>query len=196
MHHARQGFGLGAEGTVSRDLWVTAQDVLVELAPEQLVDPGLHARTATVEFAPVAGQCTVQALARRYHAGGQVRRKLAGTRFGRQVTQLLVVINGFVEKAGQPPLRLRFTRWPVFTQGAGGCFKTVHVLRNRVGRDVQRCLPLNPVGQRGQAAMQVLQAGFLELAENLKIIATAGEDGARAEEQLVEVAVCLNARLF
>jgi len=29
-----QGFGLGAEGTMPGDLWVTRQDVLVELAPE------------------------------------------------------------------------------------------------------------------------------------------------------------------
>ena len=35
----RQRFGLGAEGAVHRDPRVADQDVLVELTPEQLVDP-------------------------------------------------------------------------------------------------------------------------------------------------------------
>ncbi len=44
--------------------------------------------------------------------------------------------------------------------------------------------------------MQVLQAVLLELAEHLEIVAAAGKDGARAEQQLVEVAVGLDGRLF
>ncbi|MNM73430.1 hypothetical protein D3C81_851570 [compost metagenome] len=40
--------------------------------------------------------------------------------------------------------------------------------------------------------MQVFQAVFLELAEDLKVITTAGQDRARTEEQLVEITVRLN----
>ena len=44
--------------------------------------------------------------------------------------------------------------------------------------------------------MQVFKAGFLELAEYLKVIATAGQDGAWAKQQLVEIAVRLDRRFF
>lgn len=70
------------------------------------------------------------------------------------------------------------------------------MLRDWVAADVQRGLALHPPCQGRQAAVQMLQAGFLELAEHLEVIATASQYGARTEEQLVEVAVRLDGRLF
>ncbi|MNN65608.1 hypothetical protein D3C81_1811200 [compost metagenome] len=84
----------------------------------------------------------------------------------------------------------------MLTQGARGLFETLDVLRDRVAVDLQRRLALHALGQGRQAAVQLLQTTFLELAEHLEVIATAGQDGARPEEQLVEVAVRLNGRLF
>ncbi|MNE25487.1 hypothetical protein D3C80_1188180 [compost metagenome] len=90
-------------------------------------------------------------------------------------------------------MRLGFTGRPILAQGARGFFEPIHVLGDRVAADRQRCLAFYPLGQGRQAAVQMLQAAFLELAEDLEVVTTAGKEGARAEEQLVEVAVRLHA---
>jgi hypothetical protein len=110
---------VGAEGAVPGHLWITHQDVLVELPPEQFVDPGLHTGVAAVELALVAGQGGMQALARRDHPRGQVGRKLAGAGLGGQVALLWVVFDTFVEEAGQAPVRLGLAGRPVLAQGRG-----------------------------------------------------------------------------
>ncbi|MNP80937.1 hypothetical protein D3C76_1791690 [compost metagenome] len=48
-----QGLGFRAEGAVHRDPRVANQNMLVELPPEQFVDPGHQAPVATVELAKV-----------------------------------------------------------------------------------------------------------------------------------------------
>ncbi|MNM73429.1 hypothetical protein D3C81_851560 [compost metagenome] len=141
-----QGFGLGAEGAVPGNLWITRQDVLVELPPEQLVDPGLDAGAAAVELATVAGQGAVQALPGRDHASSQVSGKLAGAGLGREVTQVLVVVYCFIEKARQTALCLGFASRPVVAQGARGCVEAVHVFGYWVACDRHRRLGLYPSG--------------------------------------------------
>ncbi|MNY48071.1 hypothetical protein D3C86_1833770 [compost metagenome] len=59
-----QGFGFRAEGTVTGDPRVAHQNVFVEFAPQQLVDPGDGPDLAAFELALIALQCGVQALAR------------------------------------------------------------------------------------------------------------------------------------
>ncbi|MNE16086.1 hypothetical protein D3C80_1090170 [compost metagenome] len=57
-----QRLGFGAKGPMPGYLWVAHQDVLVELPPEQLVDPGRDARVAAVELTEITRQCCMQAL--------------------------------------------------------------------------------------------------------------------------------------
>ena len=58
------GIGFKAESATHRYAWVAHQNVFVELAPEQFVDPADHAGIAAVEFAAVDRERGVQALAR------------------------------------------------------------------------------------------------------------------------------------
>ncbi|MNG95385.1 hypothetical protein D3C79_544210 [compost metagenome] len=141
-----QGLGVGAEGAVPRDLWITVQDVFVELSPEQLVDPGLDADAAAVELAPVAGQRRVQALSRRDHPGGQVGGQLAGAGLGGQVAQVLVILDRLVEKTREARVGFCLAGRPVVAQGVGGFVETVHLLRDRVAGDVQWRLGFYSVG--------------------------------------------------
>ncbi|MNI73981.1 hypothetical protein D3C73_1300370 [compost metagenome] len=88
-----QGFGFRAEGAVPRDAGVTHQDVFVELAPQQFVDPGDRADLAAFELALIALQGRMQALARGNDTRSEVSRELAGAGFGREVTLALVVVD-------------------------------------------------------------------------------------------------------
>ncbi|MNH26599.1 hypothetical protein D3C79_866610 [compost metagenome] len=118
--------------------------MLVELAPEQLVDPGLGASTTTVELAAVARQCGVQALPGGDHPGCQVGRQLAGARFCRQVAQVMVILYGFVHEACQSGLCFVLARRPVFAQGARWFVEAIDVLGNGVAGDTHGGLALYP----------------------------------------------------
>ncbi|PAV71506.1 hypothetical protein WR25_16093 [Diploscapter pachys] len=114
-----QSLGVEAKGAMPRDAGVTHQCVLVELTPQQLVDPCLSARAAAVELASVARQDRVQAMEWRDHARSEIGRKLAGSGLGGQVAQLRVVFDDFVDEALQPLASFLLTRRPAIAQVHG-----------------------------------------------------------------------------
>ena len=101
---------------MARDSRVAGQDVFVELAPEQFIDPGDHPGVATFEFALIAHQRAVQALARRDHPGGEVRGELTSAGFGRQVALFVVVTDLLVGKGFQALMGFGLTSGPQMAQ--------------------------------------------------------------------------------
>ncbi len=174
---------------MARDARVADQDVLVELAPEQLVDPGDGAGVAAVELALVGGQGGMQALAWRQHAGGQVGRQLAGTGAGREVALAIVVAHLFIGEALQALLGRVFACRPQLAQAGAGRAETGDRAGNRVTGDGQWRLRPEWRDAGGQGAVQALVADLAELAVDLEVAAGAGQHAAGPEEQLVEVAV-------
>ncbi|MNJ37567.1 hypothetical protein D3C77_323910 [compost metagenome] len=124
--------GFLAEGAVARHPRVAVEDVLVELTPDQLVDPGHQPAVATVKLAVVVPQGTQQALARGDDARCEIRRELAGAGNGGKVPLQLVVINGFIDKALQAVMGFGFTGRPEIAQAGRWHGETRHLSGDRV----------------------------------------------------------------
>ncbi|MNT23717.1 hypothetical protein D3C72_1591480 [compost metagenome] len=166
-----QALGFLAEGAMAGDPRIADQYVLVELAPEQLVDPAHGAGVAAVELPQVALQGGVQALAGREHAGGEVRREPTGAGLGGEVAALFVAPEFFQGEGGQPLACCLLTRRPELAQAVRRCGKAVH----RGGRHVAGDPGLG-LGMRGgktsrQGAVQALVAELAELAIDLEVTA-------------------------
>ncbi|SVJ70643.1 Uncharacterised protein [Klebsiella pneumoniae] len=171
------------------DPGVADQDVLVELAPEQLVDPGRGALLAAAELAAVGNQRGVQALPGREYAGGQVGRQLAGAGKRREVAPFMVVGQVLVGEVAQAFLRYLFACRPEAAQAIGRPREGGHGIRQRVAGQRVRWLGLRTRADTRQGLVQPFVADLAELAEHLEIAASSGQHRAGGEEQLVEVAV-------
>ncbi|MNZ85294.1 hypothetical protein D3C78_1040800 [compost metagenome] len=181
------GFGFRAKGLVPGDPWVAHQDVFVEFAPQQLVDPGHCANAATVEFALIRLQCGVQALPGRNHAGGEVGRQLAGAGFGRHVAFVLVVMDLCLGEKLKPSVRFVLACRPECAQLCARRLKARDLLGNRVAVDCHGGLSLGGRHQLGQRALQAGMTDFAELAVNLEPGAGLGQHTAWLEQQLIQV---------
>ncbi|MCY1404318.1 hypothetical protein D9M71_195240 [compost metagenome] len=166
-----QGFGFSAEGAVLRNTGETGQDVLVELAPEQFVDPADNARAATVELSLVVAKRRVQALAGREHSGGEIGRELAGARVGREVPAFLVAPECFEGEGLQPFLGRRFACRPELAQTCRWSGETIHRSRRRVTGNAQFRLRHRWRQAAWQGSVQALVADLAELAVDLEIAA-------------------------
>ncbi|MNZ34059.1 hypothetical protein D3C78_514290 [compost metagenome] len=108
------------------------EDVFVEFTPEQLVDPGHQPLVTTVKLTQVVRQRPMQALTRGNDPGCEVRRELASARDSGKIALLLIVLNGFVDKALQARFGLGFPCWPQFAQAGSGWLEPCHLGGNRV----------------------------------------------------------------
>lgn len=76
----------------------------------------------------------------------------------------------------------------MLAQGIGRRLEAFDLQRDGVAGDPEGLLCLYRLSQRREAAVQMLQADTLELAEYLEVLAGAGQHAAGPEQQLVEVA--------
>lgn len=98
-----------------------------------------------------------------------------------------VIIDAVFGKLGEAPLRFFFTGGPQLPQRLSGLGKSVEARWDRVAGDLRHSLFRNSAGHGRHAMLQTLEAGTLELAEHLKILAGLGQHGAGAEQQLIKV---------
>ncbi|KAG0762177.1 hypothetical protein G6F22_018710 [Rhizopus arrhizus] len=113
----RHGGGFGFHGLVHGQRRVGGQQVLVELAPQQFVDPCGGAGLAAIQFAMIGCQRRTQRLPGRQHAGRQIRRPAAGAGQRREVALVLVGIDDAVGKGGQPVAGRGFAGGPQRAHG-------------------------------------------------------------------------------
>ncbi|MCY1175611.1 hypothetical protein D9M73_158550 [compost metagenome] len=183
-----QRFGFRAKRAVPGHSRVAHQDVFVEFAPQQFVDPGDGAGVAAFELTLIAVQRGVQALARRNHPGGKIGRELTGTGFCREVAFVLVVLDLRFAKVVEATPGFGFARRPQVAQVISGCCEAVDTQGDRIAGNVQRRLFVRRAYQAGQRVVQSFVADFAELAEDLKVSAGAGQHAPGLEQQLIEVA--------
>ncbi|MNF84483.1 hypothetical protein D3C84_668470 [compost metagenome] len=189
----RQGFGFGAKRPVPGNPWITHQNVFIELAPQQFIDPGHGTGTSALKLTPIALQCRMQALAGRNHSGGEVGRELAGAGFRREVPFAFVVIDLRIGKTVEATTGFGLSRGPQVAQAGVGRGESCDRRGDSVAGDVQRRLYIGRVHETGQRMMQPFITDFAELAEDLKVAAGFGQHAAGLKQQLIEVAVYFDA---
>ncbi|MNQ86860.1 hypothetical protein D3C85_1020640 [compost metagenome] len=135
-----QGLGFRAKSTVPGHLWVAHQNVFIELAPQQFIDPGDGADLAAFEFTLIALQRGVQALAWRDHPGGEVGRELAGAGFRREVPLALVVVDLSVDEGVEATPGFGFPGRPECAKAVGRWGETFDPGRDFITGDAQRRL--------------------------------------------------------
>src|SRR5690606_41973726 len=89
-----------------------ALPIFVELPPEQFVDPGDDTLVAAVELPLVDLQSGMKALAYRQDAGGEIRRKIAGTGVRGHVSLPVIVGQCLVGETLQSEQCRQFAGWP------------------------------------------------------------------------------------
>ncbi len=171
-----------------RDPRVADQDVLVELTPEQLVDPGGGAGAPAVQLAAVACHGRVQTLADGDDTSREISRQLTGAGFGRQIAALVVLVQIVFDECRQAVLGEGFAGGPQRAQVVARPIEAAHLVRRHVAGDGHGLLRGRWRDARRQRHRQACKAGAAELAEHLEVATRLGEHATRREQQLVEIA--------
>ncbi|MNX87803.1 hypothetical protein D3C86_1197420 [compost metagenome] len=161
--------------------------MLVELAPQQFVDPRGGPRAAAVQFAVIGRQRGAQGLAWRQHACRQIGRQATGGGQRWKIAFVLVGIDGAVGEGGQAVAGRGFARGPERAHGIGGRVEAVKGLGQGIGRPGRRRLR----ARRGDGADRRRAQAFAASAGVGRVdtiaVALAGEHAARTQQRCAMV---------
>jgi hypothetical protein len=127
----REAIGRGLERAVHRDARESVEDVLVELAPHELVDPLRGARRAAVDAAVVRVERGPQALTQGEHAAGQIGRQRARAGEVRSVAIVVVANEAIAHERLQSTTGGLLAGGPLLARHRGD--EAVQPRRHRVG---------------------------------------------------------------
>ena len=175
----RQRFGLGAEGAVHRDPRIADQDVLVELTPEQLVDPVV----APALCCPARRGCLPRpraTLADGDDTSREISRQLTGAGLGRQVAELVVLVQIVFDERRRAVLGEGFAGGPQRAQVVARPIEAAHLVRWHVAGDGHGLLRGRWRDACRQRHRQACKAGAAELTEHLEVATRLGEHATSA----------------